>query len=69
MTDANIFLPAAIETGGAWDIQAIEFIEELGKWITAVTNEPPETQYLFQIINITIQRGNEVSFLNTFSED
>ena len=50
-------------------MQAIEFIEELGKRIAAVTNEPMETQYLFQIISIAIQRGNSVSFLNTFSED
>ena len=60
---------AAIETGGAWDIQAIEFIEELGKLVTAVTNEPMETSYLFQIISIAKQPGNVVSLLNTFSED
>ena len=62
-------MPAAIETGGAWDIQAIEFIKELGKRIMALRNEPMETQYLFQRIFIAIQRGNVVSFLNTFSED
>ena len=27
----NIFVPVAIETGGAWDIQASDFIQELGK--------------------------------------
>ena len=64
-----MFVPVAIETGGAWDIQAIEFIEELGKQITAAANEPMETQYLFQRIHIAIQRGTAVAFLNTFSED
>ena len=34
------------------EIQAIEFIEELGKRITAETNEPMKTQYLFQRISI-----------------
>ena len=50
-------------------IQVIEFIEELGKRITAVTNEPIETQYLFHNIFMAIQRAIAVSFLNTFSED
>ena len=27
----NIFVPVAIETGGAWYIQASDFIQELGK--------------------------------------
>ena len=48
------FVPVAIETGGAWDIEAIEFIEILGKRITTVTNKPMETQYLFQRISIAI---------------
>ena len=29
ITDSNIFVPIAIETGSAWDQQAIEFIQEL----------------------------------------
>ena len=33
-------------TGGAWNIQAIEFINELDKHITTVTNEPMETKYI-----------------------
>ena len=69
LADTNIVVPVAIETGGAWDMQTIEFIEELSKRITAVTNEPMETQYLFQRITIAIQQSNAVSFLNTFSED
>ena len=69
LTDINIFVPVAIDTEGAWDIQAIEFIEELGKRITAAANELMETQYLFQRIHIAIQRVTAVAFLNTFSED
>ena len=40
ITDTNIFLPVAIETGGVCDQQAIEFMKELGKRISAVTKEP-----------------------------
>ena len=63
------FVPVAIETGGAWDIQASDFIQELGKRITVWTKDPKETQYLFQQLSMVIQRGNAVSFLNTFSTD
>ena len=38
--DTNICVPIAIETGGAWDQQAIEFIQELGKRISVATKEP-----------------------------
>ena len=69
LTETNIFVPVAIETEGAWDIQAIEFIDELGKRITTATNEQIATQCLFHRISISIQRGNTVSFLNKFSED
>ena len=65
----NIFVPVAIETGGAWNIQASEFIQELGKRITVFTKNPKETQYLFQQFSMAIQRGNAISFLNTFSTD
>ena len=40
------FTSIAIETFGSWKDLAIEFIAELGKMITAVTQEPRETQYL-----------------------
>ena len=65
----NICVPAAIESGGAWDIQASEFIQELGKRITVCTKDSKETQYLFQQLSMAIQRGNAVSFPNTFSND
>ena len=44
ITDTNIFVPFAIETGDAWDQQAIEFIQELEKLISVITKEPTETQ-------------------------
>ena len=67
ITDTIIFVPIAIETGGAWDQQAIEFIQELGKRIGVITKEPKETQYPFQRLSMAIQRGNAVSFLSMFS--
>lgn len=67
LTSTHHFVPVAIETGGAWCSAAIEFIQDLGRKITEVTDDPMETTYLFQRISITIQRGNCLSFLNTFT--
>jgi len=36
----NIFFPVAVETTGAWNHLAIELIQEIGRRITAVTDEP-----------------------------
>ena len=46
-----------------------ELIEELGRRITEATEDPKETTYLFQRISITIQRGNALSFFNTFDRN
>ena len=61
------FLPIAIETGGAWNELALKFITELE--ISGVTQEPRETQFLFQRLSISLQRGNAVAFKNTFSSE
>jgi hypothetical protein len=67
LSPTHIFVPVAIETGGSWNQQAVEFVQDLGKRISAVTKEPLETQYLFQRLSIAIQRGNAISFRSTFN--
>ena len=62
-----MFVPIAIETGGAWDQEAIEFIQELGKRISVVPQEPKDMQHLFQQLFMAIQRGNAVTFLKSFT--
>ena len=37
------FVRVAIETSGAWRQQSAQFNEDLGRWITTITNEPLET--------------------------
>ena len=69
ITSTHVFYPIAIETAGSWDTQATELIEELGRRITEATEDPKETTYLFQRISITIQRGNALSFFNTFDRN
>ena len=62
------FVLVAIETSGAWCPQSAEFIEDLGRRITTIANEPLETTYLYQRMSVTLQRGNAVAFRNTFPE-
>lgn len=69
LNDTHLFIPVAIETAGSWNAQAIELVQEIGRRITSVTFDPKETTYLFQRLSVAIQRGNAVSFLNTFQID
>ena len=65
----HIFYPIVIETACSWDVQALEVIEEIGGRITEATEDPKETMYLFQRLSMTIQRGNALSFFNTFDKN
>ena len=62
LTSTHIFVPFVIETSGAWNAQAIELTQEIGRHTTAVTGDPPETIHLFQRLSIAIQQANAVSF-------
>jgi len=44
----------------------IELIQEIGRRITAVTEDARETVFLFQHLSIALQRWNTVAFLATF---
>ena len=63
---SHIFLPVAVESAGAWNQSATELIQEIGRRITAVTEDTRETVFLFQRLSIALQRGNTVAFLATF---
>ena len=62
------FVLVSIKTSGAWCPQSAEFIEDLGRRITTITNEPLETTYLYQRLSVTLQRVNAVALRNTFPE-
>ena len=53
------FVPKAIETGGAWNEKAVEFISVVGRRITEVTKEQQETMFLFQMISVALQRERD----------
>jgi len=43
LANSHIFVPVAIETVGTWNNQAVELVQELGRRITAVTEDTRET--------------------------
>ena len=55
LATTHIFVPIAVETSGAWRSQSAQFVEDLGRRITAVTNEPLETTYLYHSVTPTRQ--------------
>ena len=63
------FVLIAVETGGSINIDATEFLLDLGRHVSKITMEPLETQYLFQRLSIASQRGNEITFRNTFNSE
>ena len=52
LTSTHIFVPFVIETSGAWNAQAIDLTQEIGRRTTAVTGDPLETIHLFQRLSI-----------------
>ena len=69
LTSTHIFVPFVIETSGAWNAQAIELTQEIGRRTTAVTGHPLKTNHLFQRLSIAIQQANAVSFTSTFKSE
>jgi hypothetical protein len=60
-----LFVPIAIETLGPWNTEGLNFVKELGRRMTQITQEPRETLFLLQQVSIAVQRGNAASFLGS----
>ena len=54
------------ETAGTWNQSAIELTREIGRRITAVTEDTREMVFMLQRLSIMLQQGNAVAFLATF---
>ena len=63
----HVFVPVAIETVGTWHHQAVELVQEIGRWTANITGDVRESNFLFQQLSVALQRGNAVSFQNTFT--
>ena len=59
-------MPIAVEISGVWIKQSYDFIVDLGQKISSIIIDNRETSFIFQRLSIAIQRGNEISFTNSF---
>ena len=66
LCQSHIFMPSAVEISGVWNKQSYDFIVDLGRKISSITNDNQETSFLFQRLSIVIQRRNEICFNNSF---
>jgi len=62
------FIPVAIETFGPVNESASEFLTEIGRRISLITEEKRESSYLRQQISLALQRFKAVCFRGSFSE-
>ena len=53
-----IFCPVAVETAGTWNGLAVELVQEIGRRITAITEDTRETVFLFQRLSMALQQRN-----------
>ena len=66
ISSSHHFFTLAIETLGSVNAEGQRIISELGHLITAVTDDPRETSFLFQHLSVAIQRYNAVNLANSF---
>ena len=64
LLSTHIFCPLAIEIAGSWNSLAIELVQEIGRRITAITEDA-----MFQHLSVALQQGNAVAFQNTMSTE
>ena len=69
IANTHVFVPVAVETGGAWCTASLDFVTDLGKRISNITSDPHETSHLFQRLSIALQQGNSIAFSNSLSGD
>ena len=67
LSNTHVFVPVAIETGDRWHHQAVELVQEIGRRTANITGDVRESTFLFQQLSVALQRGNAVSFQNTFT--
>jgi hypothetical protein len=66
LTSTYDFVPIALETSGPIGKKTTSFLRELGRRLTAITDDHRETSFLFQRLSIAVQRFNAVCFLGSF---
>ena len=61
------FVPLAFETLGPINVKGVEFLQQLGHRLVAISDDNRQTSFLFQRISIMLQRFNAITFADTFA--
>ena len=56
LATTRMFVPIAVEIGGSWTVEAVEFVQDVGKRVSDVINEPLGKRYLFQFFSMAAPR-------------
>ena len=62
------FVPLAIETSGVYKSEGLDFVKKIWSRISNASSDEKETAYLFQRKSVAIQRGNSISFSESFEQ-
>ena len=65
---SHIFIPLAFETMGPINEKGISFVSELGRRLTATSDDQREGAFLYQRLSMAIQRFNSVCFHGSFHQ-
>ena len=66
LSDSNhVVVPICVETLGSWGKEGMRLINEIDALIKRETGEIRSTKFLFQALNMAVQRGNAISVLST----
>ena len=61
------FIPLAFETYGPINNKGIKFVQELGRRLRTISDDPRESAFLLQRISVTLQRFSVIAFSDTFT--
>jgi len=62
-----MFQPIAVETTGSINESTIQFLEDLGRGISAISNKERDSISLFQRLSVLLQRFNAILLCDSFS--
>ena len=68
LDNSYTFIPLAFETYGPFNDKGTKFLQELGRCLRTVSDDPRESAFLLQCFSITLQRFNGIAFSHTFTE-
>ena len=69
IASTHTFVPVAVESMGPLGQEASEFLTELGRRLSLITDDARETSHLFQRVSVLIQRYNAVAFRGSFVQE